>query len=396
MSGLNINRRQSIKYVNDEDSPLLLTFNSLEKGDLEEGCTKSNSFMYNSEEDVYRLNSYKRSRITERVNSNLEQIDEETENNYQELKEEQNIFSNLMNKNKKYILFGIVFTYLIFCLIEIIFGYISKSLTLMADAIFYFSEGFCFAIYIIILNISINVPKINRTYGFYIGEILVILVRAVLLFGLSFWLFYYTFLRFKQYQASNGLIIIIIGIISTLFNIIVGLMKIFLGINSDISIFEKENKISGNDLKYNNLKDSFINLIYKLIQNGIIIIAGILIFFIPSAFYIDPSFSTLFILILLYKAFNHIKRIIKILMNGAICKIDLNELKHDLKSIQGVIKVNNLYLWSLNEKNISMSCQLICSEPQNTLSLARELVKQKYNIIHTTFEVGLNDDNLKE
>ena len=89
----------------------------------------------------------------------------QTENNYQELKEEQNIFSNLMNKNKKYILFGIVFTYLIFCLIEIIFGYISKSLTLMADAIFYFSEGFCFAIYIIILMNLFIMMKMN--YLFY-------------------------------------------------------------------------------------------------------------------------------------------------------------------------------------------------------------------------------------
>ena len=44
---------------------------------------KTNSFMYNSEEDVYRLNSLKRSRMTERMNSNnLEKIDEELENSY--------------------------------------------------------------------------------------------------------------------------------------------------------------------------------------------------------------------------------------------------------------------------------------------------------------------------
>ena len=97
-----IKRRQSIRYINDDEAQLILTFNSIER-DLDDGFPKSNSFMYNSEEDIYKLNSFNRSRFTERVNSNyLENINEENES-YQQTKEEENenynnIFINLFIK----------------------------------------------------------------------------------------------------------------------------------------------------------------------------------------------------------------------------------------------------------------------------------------------------------
>ena len=395
---ISINRRQSMRYINeDDDGRAILTFNSLERGNLDDDFPKTNSFMYNSEEDVYRLNSYKRSRLTERANSYLEKKEEEEDNNTKE--EDQNFFSNAMEQNKECILYSILFAYLIFSLIEIIFGYISKSLTLMADSILYFSESSCFIIYIIIFNISKKVPINRRAFAFYIGEILALLVKEAFLIGLSFWLSYYTILRYRHFQSSNGLIIMIIGIISTLFNIIMGLLLFFFGINTEISLLEKQNINGSNNSekqKYNKIQDCLINAIYKAIKNILIIIVGILIFFMPSVLYIDPSFSFLFILLLLYKVFGNIRKIINILMEEKICQIDLNELKHNLKRIQGVIKVYDLHIWSLSNKNLAMSCHIICSDPQNVFSLARDLLNQKYNIKHSTFELELNDDKLNK
>ena len=393
---ISINRLQSMKYINeDDDGRDILTFNSLERGNLDDDFPKTNSFMYNSEEDVYRLNSYKRSRLTERANSYLEKKEEE--DNTKE--EDQNFFSNIMEQNKECSLYAILFAYLIFCLIEIIFGYISNSLTLMADSILYFSESSCFIIYIIIFNISKRVPINRRAFAFYIGEILALLVKEAFLIGLSFWLSYYTILRYRHFQSSNGLIIMIIGIISTLFNIIMGLLLFFFSINTEISLLEKQNINGSNnseEQKYNKIQDCLINAIYKAIKNILIIIVGILIIFMPSVLYIDPSFSFLFILLLLYKAFGNIGKIINILMEEKICQIDLNELKHNLKRIQGVIKVYDLHIWSLSNKNLAMSCHIICSDPQNVFSLARDLLNQKYNIKHSTFELELNDDKLNK
>ena len=80
MSSSLVNRTQSIKYVHDDDAPAL-RFGSLDRGDVdddeeEDDYHRNNSlFMYNSEEDIYRLNSKKKSRIS--TNSNLDRIVED-------------------------------------------------------------------------------------------------------------------------------------------------------------------------------------------------------------------------------------------------------------------------------------------------------------------------------
>jgi Co/Zn/Cd efflux system component len=223
MSTTDIKRRQSIRYINDDiedDAPPSLTFNSLERGDLDDDFPKTNSFMYNSEEDMYRLNSLKRSRMTERMNSNnLEKIDEELENSYQVTKGDESqegniIFANLSNiglKEKKLnLLYIILVCYLIFSIIELIFGYFSNSLTLMADAAHYFSESSCFGIYIITIYASRKKATNNMSFGFHRGEIIGILVRATFLLGFSIWLMYYIIKGFLYYNIVNGIIIIII------------------------------------------------------------------------------------------------------------------------------------------------------------------------------------------
>ena len=76
MKDSKVDRTQSIKYV-DDDAPIL-RIESLDKGEDDDDDYHKNSslFMYNSEEDIYRLNSMKRSRIGGDRNSstNLQKI----------------------------------------------------------------------------------------------------------------------------------------------------------------------------------------------------------------------------------------------------------------------------------------------------------------------------------
>ena len=63
------------------------------------------------------------------------------------------IFANVINinyKEKKLTpLYIIMSCYLLFCIIELVCGYYSNSITLKADAAHYFSESSCFAIFIV-------------------------------------------------------------------------------------------------------------------------------------------------------------------------------------------------------------------------------------------------------
>ena len=162
-----------------------------------------------------------------------------------------------------------------------------------------------------------------------------------------------------------------------------GLVLMLIGINIDIFF---ENK---NDCKNQHSK-SFTYVTYKVIQSCIIILAGVLAYFLPSKLYIDPCFSLFLTGFLYYKAFKLINNAIQILIGGSPLEFNTQELEKDLLGVKGVVEVDDIHVWSLNIGKISMSCQLFTSDPQNSLVLARELLKKKYKITETFIQVELS------
>ena len=415
-----LRRNQSIRYVQNEDERPVLTFGSLDKGDVEEdedeGYHKNNIFTYNSKEDIYKLKTLKSSN-----NNNIDVIKEEeqiedfnyklysdiekTDNEKEKIHGGNIIFANLINidfKQKKLTpLYIIVFCYLVFSIVEIICGYYASSITLMADAAHYFSECSCFAIYIVSIYVSRKNPTNNMSFGFHRGEMIGVLVRATFLFGFSFWLLYYVSRDFLNLKTVNGLVIIILGIISTFFNLIMGLVLMFVGISNGITFSGKEitcnHQHENNGLNCYSIQRTFTNVIIKSIQSCVIILAGVLVYFLPTIKYIDPICTLLLTGILLYDAYNHMEGVITVLMEGSPLEFDVEELEENLRRLGGVIDVHDIHVWSLSIGKISMSCHLITNEPQKSLVLARDFIKKKYGITHTTIQVELNtDDNKKK
>lgn len=412
-----LRRNQSIRYVHNDDERPVLTFNSLDKGDVEEeeeGYHKS-VFTYNTKEDIYTLKTLKNSKINN-SNSNIDIIKEEEQiqdfNNklYSDVEKPDDnkekmhggniIFANLINidfKQKKLTpLYIIVFCYLLFSIVEIICGYYSSSITLMADAAHYFSECSCFAIYIVSIYVSRKNPTNNMSFGFHRGEMIGVLVRATFLFGFSFWLLYYVSRDFLNPKIVNGLIMIILGIISTFFNLIMGLVLMFVGISNGITFSGKEitcnHQHENNGLNCHSIQRTFTNVIIKSIQSCVIILAGVLIYFLPSVKYIDPICTLLLTGILLYDAYNHMEGVITVLMEGSPLEFDVEELEENLRGLEGVEDVHDIHVWSLSIGKISMSCHLITNEPQKSLILARDFIKKKYGITHSTIQVELKSE----
>ena len=419
-----LRRNQSIRYVQNEDERPVLTFGSLDKGDVEEdedeGYHKKNIFTYNSKEDIYKLKTLKSSNNNNLNNNNIDVIKEEqiedfnyklysdiekTDNEKEKIHGGNIIFANLINidfKQKKLTpLYIIVFCYLVFSIVEIICGYYASSITLMADAAHYFSECSCFAIYIVSIYVSRKNPTNNMSFGFHRGEMIGVLVRATFLFGFSFWLLYYVSRDFLNPKTVNGLVIIILGIISTFFNLIMGLVLMFVGISNGITFSGKEitcnHQHENNGLNCYSIQRTFTNVIIKSIQSCVIILAGVLVYFLPTIKYIDPICTLLLTGILLYDAYNHMEGVITVLMEGSPLEFDVEELEENLRRLGGVIDVHDIHVWSLSIGKISMSCHLITNEPQKSLVLARDFIKKKYGITHTTIQVELNtDDNKKK
>ena len=418
MKDSTVDRTQSINYNDGKYGPVL-RFGSIERGLVDEDDEDyRKKFIYNNEEDEYRVDPRFKSRVQNSSRS-LDKYQEQekdkinAENKIEEIKikEEEDekekekvsggnvIFANLFNldnKEKKLsTLYIIMFSYLLFCLIELVCGYYANSITLMADAAHYFAESSCFGIYIITIYVSRKKPTNAMSFGFHRGEIIGVLVRATFLLGFSFWLIYYTSLGFIHPELVNGLMMIILGIISTFFNLIMGLVLMVFGISNGIFFSEKEKNCqhqhSEDELDCHLSKKTFKSVIFRGIQSCIIILAGVFIYFWSSIKCVDPTCTLILTIILLYEAYNQMGGVITILMEGSPLEFDVERLEKDLLSVQGVIEVHDIHVWSLSIGKISMSCHLTTSEPQKSLIDARELIKKNYNITHTTIQVEINN-----
>ena len=128
-------------YINEEED--------------EEEIEIKNNFTYNSQLDEYIVKNSKLFSSKKKVDivQNNKDIDKE-----EEMRGGNIIFANLINidfKQKKLTpLYILSFFYLIFSIVEVICGYYSNSIILMADAAHYFSESSCFAIYIVSIYVS--------------------------------------------------------------------------------------------------------------------------------------------------------------------------------------------------------------------------------------------------
>ena len=371
-------------YINEEED--------------EEEIEIKNNFTYNSQLDEYVVKNSKLFSSKKKVDivQNNKDLDKE-----EEMRGGNIIFANLINidfKQKKLTpLYILSFFYLIFSIVEVICGYYSNSIILMADAAHYFSESSCFAIYIVSIYVSSKRVTYNMSFGFHRGEMIGVLVRTTFLFGFSFWLLYYVIYNIIHPKIVNGFIIIILGIISTFFNLIMGLVLIFVGISNGITFSGKDivcnHQHDNNGLDCYSLQRTFTNVIIESIQSCVVILEGVLIFFLPHIKYIDPIFTLLLTGILLKDAYNHMEGVITVLMEGSPLEFDVADMEKNLGEIDGVTGVHDIHVWSLSIGKISMSCHLVTDEPQKSLVLARELIKKKYNITHSTIQVEINKGN---
>ena len=313
------------------------------------------------------------------------------------------IFANITNisyKEKKVSqLYLISLIYFLFVVLEIIGGYYSNSIALMSDAAHTFSDCFCFIIFIVSIIVTQKGTTTEMSYGFHRGEIIGMLLSVTIIWALSFWLIYTAIYRFFKPQIVNGLIMFLIALAGLIFNLLMGNLLIYLEIGHNINFIQDDmcsgHKHDVNELSCSNIRGSLKHIIGDSIQSSIIILAGIIIYFFPEYKIADPLCTLIFTFLVLYNAYQNLSGCIVILMEGAPLDINVDKIEDDLLKIKGVIEVHDLHIWCLSIGKISMSCHLISNEPQTSLKMAREMIKDKYNITHTTIQVELDNFNFE-
>jgi cobalt-zinc-cadmium efflux system protein len=104
----------------------------------------------------------------------------------------------------------------------------------------------------------------------------------------------------------------------------------------------------------------------------------------------DPLFAALIGLFILPRAWRLGHEALRILVQAAPRNLDLEALELDLTSIDGVVDVHDLHVWTLTSEMDVATVHLTTGDATDThqvLDRARDLLQNRHNLAHATLQV---------
>lgn len=213
----------------------------------------------------------------------------------------------------------------------------------------------------------------NKTYGFYRFEILAALFNGVTLFVIAGFIVWEAIQRFyNPPTVASGSMMLIASI------------GLFANLLSAWALMRK------GDVKNNvNLRSAYLHVIGDALGSVGAIVAG-LVMWLFGWYVADPIISVLVALLILKGAWGVIKHTVHILMEGTPITIDQNEVKKALESIEGVINVHDLHIWTITSGLDSLSCHILIEDHQDSQKVLQEaihFIEEHFKIQHTTIQI---------
>ncbi|KAL8848279.1 MAG: hypothetical protein Q9221_006678 [Calogaya cf. arnoldii] len=285
-----------------------------------------------------------------------------------------------------------------FFLAEISIGFRTHSLALIADSFHYMSDLIGFVVALVALKMSEREDSPSSfSFGWQRIQLLGAFFNGVFLVALGLSIFLQSIERFISIQdVKNPTLVLVMGCVGLTLNIISAL---FLHEHhhdepppktgsaddgsstksSPVSSFEmpiqsvqhahhchtkittKTPAAHGHDL---NMAGVFLHLLGDAVNNlGIIVAALIIILAHSSArFYADPAISMAISFVICLTAYPLVSKSGSILLQSAPLGVDLVDVKKDLESIPGVIKVHELHIWRLSQWKSVATAHIITTE----------------------------------
>ncbi|MBI3151180.1 MAG: cation transporter [Chloroflexi bacterium] len=261
----------------------------------------------------------------------------------------------------------------IFVVIEVIAGIFSNSLALLTDAAHNFTDVIALGLSWYALRIAAKPANAGKTFGYHRVGILVALINSTTLILIALGIFYEAWHRFLSPPEVDS--VILIG---------VGALAFFINAGTAWLV----HKGSENDL---NLRSAFLHLMGDVMSTLGAIIAGVVIYF-TQWNWLDPFVSVLIGLFIVWNAWGILRQSIHILLESTPENIDMQEMVEKINTVDGVLGVHDLHVWSINENLRMLSAHVVTDNISINDGLAiqqniNELLAHGFNIQHATLQM---------
>lgn len=261
----------------------------------------------------------------------------------------------------------------VFALVEVIGGVLSGSLALLSDAGHMFTDVLAIGLSLGAAVVAGRRPTERHTFGFLRAEILVALVNGIALVGISLLVIHEALGRLSDPTPVDADLMLIVAVIGMAANLL-GMSLLHRG--------SKENL---------NVRGAFLHMMGDLLSSFGVIAAALLIRFFGWQ-EADALIGLAIAAIIMIGAYRLISQSVSILLEAVPKHIELKEVETAMRSVDGVMMVHDLHVWTLSSGIYSLSGHVVVEDRQvsacsSVLRQLEEMLEERFHIGHTTIQI---------
>ena len=277
-------------------------------------------------------------------------------------------------KTEKNILIAFILN-LSFSIFEIIGGLFTGSVAIISDAVHDLGDATSIGISYFLEKKSKKQPDDTYTYGYARFSVMGSVITTLILLVGSVIVIYNAILRIINPVEINYNGMIIFAIVGALVNFLA-------------AYFTKDG---------DSLNQKAVNLhMLEDVLGWIVVLVGAIIMRFTDISIIDPLMSMGVAIFIFVNALKNLKEVLDLFLEKIPNNISIEEIKHHIKEIDGVIDVHHIHIWSIDGFHNYATMHIVANENSHEIKdKIREELKE-HGIGHATLEIESPDDHCHE
>lgn len=259
---------------------------------------------------------------------------------------------------------------LAFVAFEVYAGIRSSSLSLLSDSGHNFTDALALILAAFGYYLQFKPADDVKTFGYHRAGVLAAFVNALTLVVIALYIFWEAAHRLLHPVAVESGIMLVVAAMALVLN---GVIMLILNRDKD-------------DL---NVRAAFIHMLGDAVSS-VAIIGGALLIRWTGWQQIDPILSILIGVMIIWTAWDIIKESLNVLLEGLPRGLKLGSVIDSMQSIEGVLDVHDLHIWSLGSSAHALSCHVLIDDmpPSASESILKRVkdVLCQFHIHHSTIQ----------
>jgi cobalt-zinc-cadmium efflux system protein len=258
-----------------------------------------------------------------------------------------------------------------FTVVEVVGGFLTGSLAVLADAVHMLSDNVSLAIALVAAWLAAKPETPARTFGYKRAEVLAALANGVLLVALAIWIFVEAAMRLSDPPDVLGGWMLVIALVG-------------LGVNVAAAFV-----LWGARGQSLNVEGALRHVAADLLGSVGIAVAAVVILA-TGWLEADPLVSFVIGGLVLASAWGILRDATSILLESSPRGIDTEALGGRLAGVQGVVEVHDLHVWTITSGFMALSAHVLVGPGEDCHATRRDLerlLRDEFGIGHTTLQV---------